>query len=163
MRGRTCCTVVSARPPRGRFLCQPLARRLGGGQVAVFIGGNALRVECLGLSANFLSTLNSQHSSLDTMRGIYNADFKVDVLPQAALRLHAVNCTQPFQGCITTCLLSILIPTRINWMRCYPCLRSACVVLSGTARSIYTSDSNHPGISKSYDFDTGCICALAEE
>ena len=31
----------------------------------------------------------------DTMRGIYNADFTVDVLPQAALRLHAVNYTQP--------------------------------------------------------------------
>jgi hypothetical protein len=44
------------------------------------------------------------------MRGIYNADFTVDALPQAALRLHAVNCTQPLQGCITICLLSILIP-----------------------------------------------------
>ena len=43
------------------------------------------------------------------MRGIYNADFTVDVLPQAALRLHTVNYTQPLQGCITICFLSILI------------------------------------------------------
>ena len=45
------------------------------------------------------------------MRGIYNADFTVDVLPQAALRLYAVNCTQPLQGCITRGFLSILIPS----------------------------------------------------
>ena len=49
------------------------------------------------------------------MRGIYNADFTVDVLPQAALRLHAVKCTQPLQGCIITYFLSILTPTCINW------------------------------------------------
>ena len=52
------------------------------------------------------------------MRGIYNADFKVDVLPQAALRLHAVNCTQPLQGCITTGFLLTFIPNSRSIMAC---------------------------------------------
>lgn len=54
--------------------------------------------------------IQAAHRDIDTTRGIYNADFTVDVLPQAALRLHAVNYTQPLQGCITICFLSILIP-----------------------------------------------------
>ena len=33
--------------------------------------------------------------------------------PQAALRLHAVNYTQPLQGCITTCFL-LVHPARIS-------------------------------------------------
>ena len=70
--------------------------------------GCALNVEGSMLSVN---SLNPQHFSLNAMRGIYNADFTVDVLPQAALRLHAVSYTQPFQGCIAICSLSILIPS----------------------------------------------------
>ena len=67
----------------------------------------------------------SQHFSLNAMRGIYNADFKVDVLPQAALRLHAVNYTQPLQGCITRSFLSILIPNShiAVWLGCFQWVR----------------------------------------
>ena len=50
---------------RGRFLCQPLAHRQGG-QVAGFIGGNALKVECLGLSVEKKLTLNLKLSTLNT-------------------------------------------------------------------------------------------------
>ena len=53
------------------------------------------------------------------MRGIYNANFTLDVLPQAALRLHAVDYTQPLQGCITTCFLPILIPTLVYLTDCH--------------------------------------------
>ena len=43
------------------------------------------------------------------------AGFTVDVLPQAALRFHAVNCTQPLQGCITICFLLVHIPNSRNY------------------------------------------------
>ena len=54
------------------------------------------------MQVQLISLGEAAHRGFDTMRGIYNADFKVDVSPQAALRLHAVNYTQPLQGCITT-------------------------------------------------------------
>ena len=55
------------------------------------------------------------HHGINTMRGLFKADFTIACHPQAALRLHAVNYAQPFQGCIATGLLLILIPnSRIN-------------------------------------------------
>ena len=92
----SCVTVKSLKETSCR---KPTASAVGMWRNPMQYRGYALNVEGSMLSVN---SLNSQHSSLGTMRGIYNTDFTVDVLPQAALRLHAVNCTQPLQGCITT-------------------------------------------------------------